>query len=199
MNMRFLDKFHSHWIKVKFYEEKPNSIGAKKLSGVRFCEAVDRALIGPIILDEECISCPGANYVFNWGNPNRKEIIDFWQDTVKISEDIAGTILDSVPRLKKSYEYIGLNTNDEPDLLLAYLTPEESMDLLKIYHNYTGEILNFSLSSIMTICGNIVVDTFMKEKINISFGCDKARKYGKIAREKLAVGIPRKLFDIFIP
>jgi len=199
MNMRFLDKFHSHWIKVKFFEKKPNSIGAKKLSGARFCEAVDRALIRPIILDEESISCPGANYVFNWGNPNRKEIIDSWRDTVKISEDIAGIILDSVPRLKKSYKCIGLNTNDEPDLLLAYLTPEEAMDLLRIYHNHTGEILNLNLCSVMTICGNIVVDTFMKEKINISFGCDKARKYGKIAREKLAIGIPRKLFNIFIP
>jgi len=199
MNMRFLDKFGSHWIKVKFFEKLPSSVGVKKLSGARFCEAVDRSLIEPVILDEKCISCLGANYVFNWGNPKRKEIIDSWQDTAKISEDIAGIILDSVPRLKKSYKCIGLNTNDEPDLLLAYLTPEETMDLLRIYHNHTGEILNLNLSSVMTICGNIVVDTFMKEKINISFGCDKARKYGKIAREKLAIGIPRKLFNIFIP
>lgn len=199
MNIKFLNKFGSHWVKVKFYEKAPDPVRGKKLSGARFCEAVDRSLIQPVILNEKYISCPGANYVFNWGNPKRKEIIDSWQDMVKISEDVANSILDSVPRLKKPYECIGLNTNDEPDLLLAYLTPEEAMDLLRIYHNHTGEILNFNLSSVMTICGNIVVDTFTKEKINISFGCDKARKYGKIAREKLAIGIPRKLFNIFIP
>ena len=36
--------------------------------------------------------------------------------------------------------------------------------------------------------------TFLEEKINISFGCLDSRKFAEIGRDRLAVGIPRKLF-----
>jgi len=40
--------------------------------------------------------------------------------------------------------------------------------------------------------------TYLDEKISLSFGCDDSRKFAKMKRENLAVGVPKKLFNIFI-
>ena len=71
------------------------------------------------------------------------------------------------------------------------------MDLLKMYHNRQGDNLDVSLCAMMSICGGIAVRTYLDEKISISFGCDDSRKYAGLRRENLAIGIPRKLFNIF--
>ncbi len=197
MNRKFSNKFHSHWVKVKFYNEIPDSNNYKKPTGIRFCQAVNQAILHPVILTKEGISCPGARYVFGLED-NTEDIIKFWQGKRGVSKKIAQTILKKVAKLKEPFNCIGLNSDDEPDLLVSYLTPEDAMDVLAIYHNYNGEILNFDISSVMTICGNIAVKTFLDHKLNISFGCDEARNHGNIGRERLAIGIPRGLCDIFI-
>ena len=37
VNWRFSDRFRSHWIKAKFYKEKPEDNDVKRLKNVRFC------------------------------------------------------------------------------------------------------------------------------------------------------------------
>ena len=107
-------------------------------------------------------------------------------------------MLAKIPCLKTPFNYIGLNTNDEPDLVLSYMPPEEIMRLIKIYHNREGKNLDVSLCSMMSICGGIAVKTYLEGNINFSFGCDEYRKYADIRRENLAVGIPNRMFDLFV-
>jgi len=195
---KLTDRYRSHWVKVKFYEDEPKDKLAKRVSGMRFCEAVTKAIITPIILDKGDIACPGANYVFNCRSRNREEIIRNCQRKRKISRNIAESILAKIPVLKGPFRYIGLNTDGEPDLTISYLPPEEVMHLLGTYHDKKGENLDISLSSIMGICGNVCVKTFETGGINISFGCEDSRKYADIGRNRLAIGMPSQLFEIFI-
>ena len=197
MNQKLSSKFHSHWVKVKFYNKVPDSSKYKKLSGIRFCEAISQAVLNPVILTKESISCPGAKYAFGWED-KREDILKFWQEKRKISKEVAETILKKVPRLEKSFNYIGLNTDDDPDLLIAYIPPEEVMHLIKIYHSRKGENLDVSLCSMMSVCGGVAVRSYLEEKVSLSFGCDDSRKYSDMRRENLAIGIPRKLFKLFI-
>lgn len=208
MNWRFSEKFRSQWIKVKFYEKTPEFLEEKdilpsesrveKLKNVRFCEATKEALTRPIILDKESISCPGARYCFGWGSDVKKAFLDTCQDKRKIRTKIIKSMLSEIPYLKKPFEYIGLNTNDDPDLLVSYMAPEEIMRLIKIYHNRKGQGLGVFLHSMMSICGGIAVRSFLENNLTISFGCDDSRYYADMRRENLVVGIPKGLFGLFL-
>ena len=107
-------------------------------------------------------------------------------------------MLSSVACLKDPIEYIGLNMPGIPDIAISYVMPEEVMNIIKKYHNRTGENLDVSLSPMMSICSGIAVKTYLDNDINISFGCDDSRRYAEIRRNDLAVGIPSKLFKLFI-
>ncbi|MDP8216837.1 MAG: DUF169 domain-containing protein [Candidatus Kaelpia imicola] len=75
INLRFSSKFSSHWIKVKFYNQKPDLKEVKRLNGVRFCEATKKAILHPVLLDKESISCPGAQYAFGWTSDCKDELL----------------------------------------------------------------------------------------------------------------------------
>ncbi len=198
INWSFSSKFGGHWIKVKFYKEKPNLKEFKKLEGVRFCEATKKAIIYPVLLDKESISCSGAQYAFGWRPGYKDELLNSCRDKRQVSRNILESMLLQIPHFKKPFKYIGLNTEGGPDLLISYLPPEKIMNLIKIYHNQQGESLDVSLFSMMSICGSVAVKTFLDKEISISFGCDDSRKYADMRRENLAVGIPRRLFSMFL-
>ena len=195
---KFSNKFRSQWIKVKFYKEKPNLKEAERLKGVRFCEATKEAITYPILLDKKSISCLGAQYAFGW-NPNYKNILskscfNKWKE----QRCMLKPMLSRAPFFKKPFQYIGLNIEDEPDLVMSYMPPGEIMSLLKIYHTRLGKNLDVSLCTMMSICGGIAVRTYLEEKINLSFGCDDSRKFADMRRDNLAIGIPKRLFKTFV-
>jgi len=199
-HQRFSDKFRSHWIKVKFYEHKPDLNKAKKLKGVRFCEATKQAISGPVLLDKDSINCSGAQYAFGWSDFGKDEGVFFnsCQDKRKANKVILNSLFTHAPRFKESFSYIGLNTEGEPDLIMSYLSPEEAMNLVKIYNNHQGGSLDVSLSSMMPICAGIAVRTYREKRISFSFGCDDSRKFAQIGRDRLAVGVPWKLSNDFM-
>ena len=204
MNWAFSEKFRSQWIKVKFYKEKPDSMqdtgysSVETLRDVRFCEATKEAIIRPVILDRESISCPGARYCFGWDTDFKKGLLESCLEKRRAEDRIIEKMFFKMPYFKEPFNYIGLNTDGEADLLISYMPPEEIMQLIKIYHNNKGEDLKVSLCSMMSICGGIAVKTYLEGNITFSFGCDDSRKFADMRRENLAVGIPKKLFKIFV-
>ncbi|MCD4780711.1 MAG: DUF169 domain-containing protein [Candidatus Omnitrophica bacterium] len=195
---KFSDKFRSHWIKVKFYKEKPDLKKAKRLKDIKFCEAINEAMMDPILLDKESISCPGAQYAFGWRSNSKSEFLKNCYDKRQAQKDILKSIISQTPYFKKPFEYIGLNTDGTPDLVMSYMPPEEVMDLIGMYNNHQGGNLNVSLCTMMSICSGIAVKTYLEDKVSFSFGCDDSRKYADMRRENLAVGIPRRLFNVFV-
>ena len=50
IHKRMLKKFGNHWIKIKFYKDEPQLNEYEKLESIRFCEAISKAKIRPILL-----------------------------------------------------------------------------------------------------------------------------------------------------
>jgi len=198
MNRKFSEKFSSQWIKVKFYEKEPCLDGANKPKNIRFCEAVKLAITQPVILSKENLSCESAQYVFGWREKFNGQFLDNCRDKYNISEKALHLLLSGIPRLNKSFTHIGLNTNSEPDLVMSCVAPQEMMKIIQVYNNQNGRNMEVYLNSMMGLCGNIAVKSFLEEKISVSFGCLDSRKFAEIGRDRLAVGIPRKLFKIFV-
>jgi len=200
IHRRFSSQFRSHWIKVKFYKEYPLLKNVKRLEGVRFCEATKKAILYPVLLDKESINCPGAQYAFGWvcSLEERNELLNCCQDKRRTQKSIVESMLSYIPHLKEPPKFIGLNTDGEPDLMMSYLVPEEVMNLLKIFHNRQGKNMDVSICSMMSVCGGVAVRTYLEERVSFSFGCDDSRKYAQIGRDRLAIGIPKKLFKIFV-
>ena len=198
MNRRFSEKFRSQWIKVKFYKEKPDLKEGKRLKGIRFCEATKEAIVHPILLDKESISCPGAQSAFGWRPKYKNGLLDSCYDKRKTQKNILKSMFSQIPHFKKPFRYIGLNTEGTPDIVMSYMPPGEVMNLIKMYHNRQGGNLDVSLCTMMSICGGIAVRTYLEERISLSFGCDDSRKYADMRRENLAIGVPRRLFNIFV-
>jgi uncharacterized protein (DUF169 family) len=188
------DRYRGRWIKVKFYEKEPSFSDVKKVRRMRFCEATNAAVTDPILLKEKSLSCPQARYVFGYNT-----IVD--QDCYQkrsVKSKILKGLMAEIPVMKPSFAAIGLNTPGEPDLVLAYLPPEEVMHIIRRYNDHTGKSLQVSLSGMMPICGQVAVGAFRDQKIHFSFGCDDSRRYGHLQREHLAVGIPKNLFPVFV-
>lgn len=198
MNHKFSKKISSQWIKVKFYEKEPKLKGVTSPKNVRFCEAVNMAITSPIILTKEQISCESASYIFGWREQFDNKILDCCQDKCKVGDKILQELVQSIPKIKKQFTHIGLNTDDDPDLVMACVNPGEMMKIIKIYNNYNGKNVDVALNSMMGLCGNIAAKTFLEDKINISFGCLDSRKFADIGPDRLVVGIPKKLFKVFI-
>ena len=66
IHYRLSDKFSSHWIKVKFYDSKPQDKKTRRLAGVKFCQATKEAVLHPVVLDKDSIDCAGAQCAFGW-------------------------------------------------------------------------------------------------------------------------------------
>ena len=47
----------------------------------------------------------------------------------------------------------------------------------------------------MAVCGNVAVKAYLTRHICLSFGCPDSREYGRISRDRLAVGIPFQLLE----
>ena len=192
-----MHKFNTHWIKVKFFNNKPNVKNAKVLKNVRFCEATKEVMFEPILLDRESISCSGAKYAFGWAAGNKNRLLDSCYGKQQIQKNTLKSMLSRMPYFKKPPKFIGLNTEGEPDLIMSYMSAEKVMNLIKDYHNHWGRNLDVSLSSMMSICGGVAVRSFLEKDISISFGCHDSRKYADMRIENLAVGIPKNMFSIF--
>jgi uncharacterized protein (DUF169 family) len=196
IHWRLGERFSGQWIKVKFYKKKPDLKEGKYLEKIRFCEATQQAVLTPILLNKESISCPRALYAFGWDSKKGK-IVKGCRNKRKTTKQKIQTMFDKMPFLEKPFNYIGLNTDGEPDVVLSYLQPAEVMKLINIYHNNFGKSLEITLSNMMSICGSAVVRCYLSDNISFSFACEESRKYAKIGRDRLAVAIPKRLFIVF--
>ena len=197
INWKFSKKFGKHWIKVKFYKRKPVLKEGKRIEGVRFCEAVKKAITYPLLLDRDSIACEGAQYALGWKTDGKKEILESCNDKNLLQMEVLKSMFSKSSHLEKPFEFIGLNTEGEPDLVVSFMAPQEVHEMVKVYNYHYGDNLDVSLSSMMSVCSGIVAKTYREEQFSLSFGCDDARKFAEMGRDTLVVGVPKKLFGVF--
>jgi len=147
MNSKFSKKFSSQWIKVKFYEKEPGLDKAAQPKDIRFCEAVKLAITQPVVLSKENLSCESAQYAFGWREKFDSNLLDSCQDKCKVNDKVLESLLSNIPRFKKPFSHIGLNTDGEPDLVMACVAPQEMMKIIKVYNNHNGKNVEVSLAT----------------------------------------------------
>ena len=198
INWKFSKKFGRHWIKVKFHKEKPDLKEGKRIEGVRFCEAVKKAITYPLLLDKDSITCEGAQYALGWKPDGKNEILKNCNDKNPLQMKVLKSMFSKASYLEKPFEFIGLNTEGEPDLVVSFMAPREVHEMVKVYNSSYGDNLDVSLSSMMSVCSGIIAKTYREEKFSLSFGCDDSRKFADMGRDTLVVGVPKKLFGMFV-
>jgi uncharacterized protein (DUF169 family) len=200
--MKIVDEFQrmfgSRWTGVKFYFGDPPAEGRYFPEETRFCEAIGQAWSSNNLLAKGCINCMGANYVFGWEENIRDKVIENFQRKRNISSKDAASIVKGLPKMEVAPIAIGLNGEETPDLLVAYVQPQQFMKLLTVYQGVFGGTLKLELSGYAAVCGNVAVNTYLHKRISLSFGCEDSRQYGGISRDRVIVGIPYALAHKFL-
>jgi len=187
------NRFRTRWVKINFHGAVPADCELGFFEGERFCEAVTESYLRPLIVGPENIFCAAAQYVFGWNGGVRSQIVKNIHKELGFAMEQAETIVNGLPRLRPGCEAIGLNQNGEPDVLVSYCQPEQMMEIVKVYQQKTGEAPVVRISAVASICANTALAAFLEKGMHLSFGCPNARKYGRIGRDRLAIGISRQL------
>ncbi len=110
-----------------------------------------------------------------------------------MEQDAAFELIRSVPVLNEKVSGISLGKDIKGDVYISYVSPESAMKLIRCWQKMTSRNLNAEISGIMSVCGNVAVKSFIKQKISISFGCPDSREYGGIEKGELVIGIPHNI------
>jgi len=178
------------WHGVSFFETIPECPSpAYPGHGIRFCEAFVVARVHSVLLDPRGFTCAGAKVAFGCGDHSGEEMTRRLQEKGYPPEYLETAILQT-PRLEKAPAAVGINLRNPPDVFVAALQPEEVMRLLRIYEKHQRKVLSVPLSTLMSLCANIAVRSFLTGDASLSFGCPDARTFGAISRDRLLAGIP---------
>jgi uncharacterized protein (DUF169 family) len=183
-------RFGSRWTGVKFFFDDFPKERRYFPKETRFCEAINQSWSTNTMLGRGCITCMGANYVFGWEKDIRDRVIENFHKKSNIPLKNAARIVKGLPSMESAPIAIGLNGGETPDLLVAFLQPEQFMRFLNVYQRVFGEKLKVELSGFAAVCGNVAVKAYVDKKVSLSFGCEDSRQYGGISRDRLIVGIP---------
>lgn len=190
---RLQNQFGNRWVKINFHKKTPSDCESDSLQGERFCEAVSQSYVRPQMICSENTLCPAAQYVFGWNGVIGSEMVETIHKELGFPIKRAEAIVKDLPRLKPGYEAIGLNQNEESDVLLSYCQPQQVMEIVKVYQQKIGEAPVVRLSAVASICADVALAASLKKGMYLSFGCPNARRYGKMGRDRLAVVMPREL------
>jgi uncharacterized protein (DUF169 family) len=179
----------SDWVAIKFEKE----ITANDIEPVRFCEAVYKARKKTVSLSLSNVCCQGAKRCFGWLKNNDVKLAQMLSEKTGIQKNIALELVRMVPVLNENFSGISLGKDIDGDVYISYAGPESAMKLVRSWQKMTGQNLDTEISSIMSVCGNAAVKSYIEQKISISFGCPDSREYGSIEKGQLVIGLPHKV------
>ena len=183
---RFGNAFGWPWVPVRFCSEEPEG-EAKEL---QFCEAVREAVRSPVVLTAASVSCPGAKRSFAWAQGLDEGLAEELAKKQSLPLRTAKKMIRAVPRLNNGAIAVEVGTKDTPDVLISYAQPPTAMKIARAFEKGTGEPIKPVISSVMSVCGNVAVRSFLTSEVSLSFGCDTSREAGAIGRDRLIVGVP---------
>ena len=190
------ERIGGRWTGIVFHHDgEPSEHLAK--SPMHLCEAIKESYTQPIVLRQNLIDCPGALRSLGWTKDADDKIARKIAETMGSKLDIAKKLVTNTPHLKHGAS-VTVGSNNAPDVMVSYTQPEAAMRLILTWQQVHGADLDMAASSVMAICGNVVVRAYMTEQICFSFGCPDSRKYGAISRDRLVIALPTHLVgDLF--
>jgi len=195
---RFEDLVGGTWVTVKFHRTVPSERELISDEEMRFCEAVRRGRESPVILTPPQMTCPGALRSFGWGRNRDAEMAGKISEKLGISRETASAMLKETPRVERGIGAVTVGDCERPDLVISYAQPLAAMRLMRQFQKISGENLPADLSSIVSVCGHVAVKCFLTGRICLSLGCNDAREYGAISRDRLVIGVPYDLIQRLI-
>jgi len=156
----------------------------------RFCETIKLAAGNTVLLDPRQFTCLGARYVFGCRPDPKRKMIKKLAEEKGYSLAYVSKLIEETPHCETQPAAIGINIENEPDVLLAQLQPAQAMRLIRLYQKKLKKVFQIKISGVITVCGNVTVKALQTQDMAISFGCDDSRAFGGLTRNRLYVGVP---------
>lgn len=181
------------WTGIKFHPmETPDKYLAKR--PMRLCQAIKASNTRPIVLTPDLISCPGALRSLGWTSSADQDIARKIAEAAGTRPEIAQRLVAKTPHLEAGTS-VTVGGKISPDIVVCYAQPEATMRLIRQWQTVYGTELDIGLSTVMSVCGSVVANTFITGQICMSFGCPDSRQYGAIGRDRLVIGLPAHLIE----
>jgi uncharacterized protein (DUF169 family) len=161
---------------------------------MKFCEAVIVSLNAQLLLRKEDIECIGAQRSFGFYQNDQKFASQISVET-NISRRFIEHAISQIPVIDIPVKNILLGSTENPDVTIAFVKPATITKLIFLYASLFEEKPILSPYFFMSVCANIAVQTYLTNKICISFGCPESRKEGRIKEDEIIVGIPNSLLN----
>jgi uncharacterized protein (DUF169 family) len=162
------------------------------IKSLRFCEAVITSIESPMILHQEDIDCKGAQRAF-WFIKNDNILASQVSEETGIPMKFISNALNEIPVADFPILNILLGIDKKFDVTIAFVRPDKVMRLIFLYAKHFEERPIISPYFFMSVCANIAIQTYLTQKICISFGCPESRKHEGISENEVIVGIPNSM------
>ena len=159
------------------------------------CEAISYSFNVPLLVKNTNIPCIGSRRslgLLEYEN----ELVHYLHKHSKVSAEAIKKALKDIPVISSPFEniFLGIPENLEskiqPDLFIIYMKPKDAMELVQLYAAKTDKFPVIKPYTFLSVCGNIIAQTYKKKQVNVSFGCTESRKHGSIDDNMIIVGLP---------
>lgn len=182
------------WTGIVFHRDHAPKEGLAKRP-MRLCEAIKKSYTQPVVLTRNLVSCLGARRSLGWTTTEDDKIARKMVEATGIKVHMARKLITNTPYLNGCIAAVSVGGNDCPDVVVSYAQPESVMTLVRTWQEIEGTDLGLEASSVMAVCGNVVVKAYTTGRISLSFGCPDSREYGAIGRDRLVIGLPVPLIE----
>jgi len=180
-------------------------IGAKALSGHRYCQALMKARHGEkVTLDAEGIACPAAAAAFGFkllpeGLKSGKGLMGFGITKEETTGKTMFEGMTTMPQteLRGIYLFPLEQAEIEPDVVVVEDETEKLMWIALAQLNAQGgKRISSSTAILQATCVDATIIPFKEQKLNLSFGCYGCRDATDIGHNETALGFPFKDFQM---
>ena len=180
-------------------------IGAKALSGHRYCQALMKARHGEkVTLDAEGIACPAAAAAFGFkllpeGLKSGKGLMGFGITKEETTGKTMFEGMTTMPQteLRGIYLFPLEQAEIEPDVVVVEDETEKLMWIALAQLNAQGgKRISSSTAILQATCVDATIIPFKEQKLNLSFGCYGCRDATDIGHNETVLGFPFKDFQM---
>lgn len=196
----------THLVGVKFIFSEDETLPqeAEELKGYRYCQALMLARHGKhVTLNGEGISCPAAAAAFGFkplpaGLKNGQGLVGFGitrEDRTGI-EMFDGMTTLTPGKLQKLYLFPMEKSVVEPDIVVIEDSVEKLMWIALAYLNAQGgKRIESSTAILQATCVDATIIPFVKNKMNLSYGCYGCRDATDIGTDEAVLGFPYPAYE----
>jgi len=107
-----------------------------------------------------------------------------------------------VPKIEqrsKVIMYAPLDTASfSPDVVVVICNPKQAMQIVQAELYCEGGRIETGFSGKQSLCGDIVANTMITKRLQVSLACSGSRKHGKLEDNELIVGIPAQRLEALV-